>query len=590
MFGVDWRLSERRYQFSEEASFRVPLADGNHLQGVLFRPRTDEPVPVLLSVHAYNNEYQTAPIRPTGFGYQRGWIEAGDPTFFARRGYAHAILNVRGIGASSGEFQAMGRREVLDVAEAIEWLAAQPWCSGQVGMFGVSYFASIQIHVAMLRPPSLRAIFAPFGLTDFYRDMWYHGGILNHRFLLQWKDKFDSVRYQSWVRRQLGEDAYRAAVARALADEEIAEVPQLVEALRDPVGGNGLVADIVLQPLDCPFHEERRVDYRATDVPAYLGACWGLFGLHLPAAFRSFESWHGPKKLLVGPALYLDRPFYQLHLEALRWFDHWLLGNDTGFMEEAPVRLFLPGADTWLEAASWPLPQTRWTPFLLHEEGLLSEHELWPGEHSTGFEDSPFGHGEAVFLSPPLVEETDILGPMTLDLHLSTTDREALVFASVFARFPDGREEELTRGWLRSSSAELDPNRSRPWRPEPLLRARRPLEPGEVYRLQIALAPGARRMRPGERLGLRIKAADDEPPPDAIRGAGYGHLQRSTAARLRVHHSETHPSTLHVPVVRGNVLGTFLSGGQLPPAVGPLPMAKFRQPKGAAGSGPSPTS
>ncbi len=205
MFGVDWTLSERRYQFSEETAFRVPVADGNHLQGVLFRPRTLEPVPVLLSVHAYNNEYQTAPIRPTGFGYQRGWIEAGDPTFFARRGYAHAILNVRGIGASSGEFQAMGRREVLDVAEAIEWLAAQPWCSGQVAMFGVSYFASIQIHVAMLRPPSLRAIFAPFGLTDFYRDMWYHGGILNHRFLLQWKDKFDNVRYQSLVRRELGD-------------------------------------------------------------------------------------------------------------------------------------------------------------------------------------------------------------------------------------------------------------------------------------------------------------------------------------------------------------------------------------------------
>ncbi len=581
MFGVDWKLSERRYEFDEQHDFVVPLADGNHLGGTLFRPRTSERVPVLLSVHAYNNEYQTAPIKPTGFSYQRGWIEAGDPTFFARRGYAHAVLTVRGIGASSGEFQAMGRQEVADVAEAIEWLSAQPWCSGQVGMFGVSYFASIQIHVAMLRPPSLRAIFAPFGLTDFYRDMWYHGGILNHRFLLQWKDKFDNVRYQSWFRRQHGEEAFQAAVAAALADEEIAEVAQLTEALRHPEGGNGLVADIVLQPQDGPFHEERRVDYRHTEVPAYLGACWGLFGLHLPGAFRSWENWRGPKKLLVGPALYLDRPFYQLHFEALRWFDHWLLGNDTGFMEEPPIHLFLPGADRWVEATDWPLPETRWTPFLLHEEGLLSEHELWPGEHSTGFEDSPFGHGEAVFLSPPLVEETEVMGPMVLDLHLSTTDTEALVFASVFARFPDGREEELTRGWLRASSAELDPARSRPWRPEPALRERRPLTPGQVYRLQLGLAPGARLMRPGERLGLRIKAADDEAPPDAIRGAGYGHLQRSTAARLRVHHSEAHLSQLLVPVVRGNLLGTFLSGGQLPATVGPLPIAKFRQPKGS---------
>jgi predicted acyl esterase len=243
--------------------------------------------------------------------------------------------------------------------------------------------------------------------------------------------------------------------------------------------------------------------------------------------------------------------------------------------------MFLPGAANWVEASQFPLPETRWTPFLLHEDGLLSEHELWYGEHSTGFEDSPFQHGAATFLTPRLVEETDVLGPLVLDLHLSTTDCEALVFASVFAMRSDGMEEELTRGWLRATSAALDEARSQPWRPEPLLRERRPLLPGEVYRLQIALAPGARRLSPGERLGLRIKVADDEMPSDAIRGAGYGHLQRSTAARIRIHHSEDHPSQLHLPVVRGNVLGTFLSGGVLPPAIGPLPMGKFAAPKSA---------
>ncbi len=581
LFGVDWELSPRRYEVQQESRFTVPLGDGTRLAGTLFKPRTEEPVPVLLSVHAYNNEYQTAPITPTGFSYQRGWIEAGDPGFFARRGYAHAVLNVRGIGASGGEFQAMGPREVDDIVEAIGWIADQPWCNGRVGMFGVSYFASIQIHVAMRRPPALGAIFAPFGLTDFYRDMWYHGGILSHRFLLQWKDKFDNVRYSSWFRRQYGEAAFRAALERALADEEIAEVPGLVAALRAPEGANALVADILLQPQDGPFHEERRVDYSQTTVPGYFGACWGLFGLHLPGAFRSFEHWSGPKKLLIGPALYLDRPFYQLHFEALRWFDHWLKDNDTGFMEEPAVRMFLPGAANWVEASQFPLPETRWTPFLLHEDGLLSEHELWYGEHSTGFEDSPFQHGAATFLTPRLVEETDVLGPMVLDLHLSTTDCEALVFASVFAMRSDGTEEELTRGWLRATSAALDEARSQPWRPEPLLRERRPLLPGQINRIQIALAPGARRMSLGERLGLRIKVADDEMPPDAIRGAGYGHLQRSTAARIRVHHSEDHPSQLHLPVVRGNVLGTFLSGGVLPPAIGPLPMGKFAAPKSA---------
>ncbi len=388
MIGVDWSTSPRRHRVLREDPFAIPLRDGTELVGTLFRPDCEERVPLLLSFHPYNQEYQLAQIMPEGFSYQRGWIEGGDPWFFARRGYAHGIFNVRGTGASGGDFAAMGPQEVEDVAEAIEWMAARDWCSGQVGMFGISYFASIQVRAAMLAPPSLRAIFAPFGLTDFYRDMYYQGGILSHRFLLQWKDKFDAVRYRSWYLERHGEKAYREALGQALADPEIAEVPGLVAALRHPEGPDAFVADVVIQPHDGPFYEERRVDYSNTTVPAYLGACWALFGLHLEGAFRSFQRWQGPKRLVIGPSLYLDRPFYQMHLDALRWFDHWLLGNDTGMLRESPVHLFVPGAGTWRESSSWPLPQTRFTTFFLHQQGLLSEHE-----HVRGLTLRPRGSG-----------------------------------------------------------------------------------------------------------------------------------------------------------------------------------------------------
>ena len=579
MFATDWSLSPRRFGVRVERDFAIRGAGGDRLVGDLFRPDTDEPVPVLLSFHAYNNELQTAPMRPAGFSFQRGWIEAGDPQFFARRGYAHGVLNVRGTGKSTGYFQCMGPREAQDIAEAIEWIARQPWCTGAVGMFGISYFASIQFHVAMLEPPSLKAIFAPYGLTDFYRDMFFHGGILSHRFLLQWKDKFDGLRYRSWYLDRHGEAAYRDALERALEDDEMAEVPGLVEALRSPQGANAFLADILIQPQDGPFYEERRVDYSKTSVPAYMGACWALFGLHLPAAFRSWERWSGPKKLVVGPPLYLDRPFYQLQYESLRWFDHWLKGNDTGFMEEPPVRLFVPGLETWRHASAWPLPETRWTPFFLHEGGLLSEHEMWAGERSTTFEDSIFHHGQAVFMTPPLVERTEVLGPFVLDLQATTSDADALFMASVFAVRTDGSEEELSRGWLRASSRAIDPALSRPWLPHHPHTRREPVTPGTPFELQIAIAPAARSLGPGERLGLRIKAADDEPPADAVRAAGYGHLQRSTSARIEVHHSAELPSCLLVPVTEGNVIGTFISGGVLPDPTGPLPNAKIRRQK-----------
>ncbi|MGH9296596.1 MAG: CocE/NonD family hydrolase, partial [Acidimicrobiales bacterium] len=298
MFSTTWSASERRYKVRVERDVAIPVAPGVELVGDLFLPETDEPVPVIAGFHPYNNEFQTAPLMPAGFSLQRGWMESGDPYFFARRGYAHGIFNVRGTGKSTGLYQAMGPRESADVAEAVSWLASQQWSTGNVGLFGISYFAWLEIQTAMLEPPALKAIFAPFGATDFYRDFLYHGGILSYRFLLGWKDKLDGLSYESWYLERHGKEEFEAALRAALADDEIAAVPGLVAALSHPEGANALVADVVLNPLDTEWWDERRVDYLHTSVPAYLGACWGLNGLHLPAAFRSFEAWKGPKRLL----------------------------------------------------------------------------------------------------------------------------------------------------------------------------------------------------------------------------------------------------------------------------------------------------
>ena len=521
---------------------------------------------------------------PTGFSVQRGWLESGDPYFFARRGYAHAVVNVRGTGKSAGLFQAMGPLEAQDVANAVEWLAARPWCTGRAGLFGISYFAWLHIQAAMLAPPSLAAIFAPFGATDFYRDFLYHGGIFSWRFLAHWKDKLDGLRYESWYRTRHGDHAYAEAIRAAMADEEIAAVAPIVACLANPHGANAFVTDIVLARTDGEFFAERRVDYQRSDVPGYFGACWGLHGLHLPAAFRSFTSWQGPKKLVVGPPLYLDRPFYQMHGEALRWFDHWLKGNDTGFLAEPPVRLFVPGTGEWVSGFDWPLADTRWTEFYLHQGGLLSEHDTFAWDRATSFEDSPFGHGEAVFRTPPLVETTEIIGPMVLRLYASTTDTDALLFVTVFVEDADGTTDELTRGWLRASQSALDPHRSAPSLPYHRHDRRVPVPPGEPRLYEIPVVAAACRLGPGQRLRLRIRAADeDEAPADMVRGTAVGHVARQNAAILTIHHDEAHPSALLVPVTKGNVLGTFISGGRLATTSLTVPAAKIARQKAVPG-------
>ena len=126
MFTRQWSTSERKYDIIVDRDVKVRMPEGIHLDGTIFRPKTDEKFPVILGAHAYNKHLQSPPMRPVGFTPMRGYMESGDSTFFARRGYVHAVFNVRGSGSSEGFYQLMGPLEVQDTGNLIDWLAAQP--------------------------------------------------------------------------------------------------------------------------------------------------------------------------------------------------------------------------------------------------------------------------------------------------------------------------------------------------------------------------------------------------------------------------------------------------------------------------------
>jgi hypothetical protein len=575
MFSKNWELSRRQYGIIEERNSSIPVRDGTILDSDIFRPDSSGKYPAILGVHCYRKDLQSAPIRPEGINMANGGIEAGDSSFFVRRGYVHVIANVRGTGKSEGKYTNYGPQEVQDTYDIIEWIAEQPWCDGNVGMHGVSYFAVAQQQVAALKPPHLKALFCPFGYTDFYRDKFYHGGILSHTFMQGWSQIFDNLRGESWYRQKWGEKKYKEALALALEDPEISAVPYLVNALNDPnKGANPLIADIILNSLDGEYYKERDVDYsNDIEVPAYHGGCWGIYGLHLPGAFRSWEKWKGPKKLSIGPPIYLDRPLYQYQYECLRWFDHWLKGIDTGIMEESPIRVFISGTGEWKESTEWPLPETKFTPFYLHSEGLLSEHEFWPKEGSTTFEDSHFNRDSLTFLTPPLVENTEIVGPIALNLYASTTDSEVLWYASLLDIDPEGNETLLTRGWLRGSQRQIDSEKSKPWQPFHTHTIREPLQPDEIYDFNIEIRPLGILFKEGHRIGVRIKGVDDEPPTNSLHAFATGHLWRQSSSRVTVYHNADYPSHLLLPVTSGNVIGTYMSGGELRPEY--FPYKKF---------------
>jgi predicted acyl esterase len=327
------------------------------------------------------------------------------------------------------------------------------------------------------------------------------------------------------------------------------------------MGTNPILVDILRHPCDGPFWDKRKVDFDAIQIPAYLGACWGIYGLHLPGAFRSWERMNVPKKMLIGPPAYLDRPLYQLQYESLRWFDYWLKGIDTGIMAEAPIKLFIMGSGDWKESDEWPLPETKWTPFYLHDNGLLYERQCWPDEGYDTFDDSPWGRGNLEYCSPNLVENTEVIGPIVLNLYASTSDNEVFWFISLREVDAQGVERILTRGWLRGTHREVDPARSKPWEPFHPHTPSDPLNPGQIYEFNIPVVPTGNLFKAGSRIKLKITCTDD-PPKNPLEMNACGHLYRQSASRIRVYHNADYPSHLLLPITRGNVLETFVSGGE----------------------------
>ena len=572
MISQTWKTSERKYKLITERDVRIVMKDGTEISADIFRPDSNERFPAVLGLHPYPQQHQTAPIKPNSFSSVtfphpgeekgRGWIESGDPNFLVRRGYVQVVANVRGTGKSGGKYDFMGQQEIQDTYEIIEWIAKQPWCDGKVGMFGVSYFAWIQVFTAALNPPSLKCIFAPHGLTDFYRDWIYRGGIFAYNFIRALAKDYSKPRFELITRKMFGEKEVKKRIAKAFEDADLMAIPGMAEVLEKVDEGiNPIIADVMLNPLDGPFWEERKARYDTTKIPAYVGGCWATYGLHLPGAFRSWENLNVPKKMVIGPPMYLDRPFYQLQFESLRWFDYWLKGIDTGFMEEPPVKLFVMGTNKWKEADNWPLPETKWTPFYLHEDKLLSEHEHWPNEGCDSYEDSPWVRGNLEYYSPSLVEETEVIGPIVLNLYASTTDDEVLWLVSLHEINKEGKDKVLTRGWLRGSHREVDPTRSKPWAPFHPHTKSEPLTPGKIYEFNIGIIPSANLFKAGSKIGLKIRSAD-EGPKHTFEAIAGGNIRRQSSSRVTVYHNAEHSSHLLLPITSGNVIGTFMRGGK----------------------------
>jgi putative CocE/NonD family hydrolase len=525
--GRDYRnLSQPEFGTRRTNNVGIAVRDGTLLLADLFQPDAEGRFPALLSFSAYPRQIQDV-------GAPLGFIEAGATDFFVPRGYVHVIANARGTGGSGGSWSLLDGQEREDLFDLIEWIAAQPWCNGQVGMLGISYFAMAQLAAAVTKPPHLKAIAPLLTTDDVYEAVW-HNGLLNSGFFSAWlpavgvlsqrPDAFWRSGRISLLRELLHIPAVHAKMQH-LNGEAIVSVLKDVFHSHYPEQPFGELwrAAAVEHPVRDAFWEARntRPLLASIDIPVYLGAEWDNVPMHLPSTFPAWAALRGNRHVrmaLIEPGGF-SWPWESLHVEVLAWYDHWLKGRDTGIVDGPAIRYQVPGAPGWREAADWPPPQAKLTPFALRSDGVLGEAEPAAGQRDYLY--MPAGSGEPsnapahdlpdrlTWDTVPFDAPVEFAGEIELALDAKITALDTGWIAVLYDVPSQGDAVPITAGWLRASLSAIDPDQSRLG--APVLPCRQPIAivPGQATTYRIALVPNARHLPAGHALRLVIASADE---------------------------------------------------------------------------------
>jgi uncharacterized protein len=534
----------------------IPTRDGTRLAADVFLPDDPGPHPVLVGLSPYGKEIQSLPVPPqppTSPLYSRE-IEAGDPRFLTAAGYVHVIVDVRGTGKSEGTYRGwMSADEARDSYDVIEWAAAQEWSDGKIGMVGVSYFGAIQLAAAALQPPHLKAIMPLNAPADYYREGSHHGGIL-HTFFDYIYLVYARGRAVSDVVAGSSEGKLEEIVEKLTSNPDLSMYPGLYNTATNPER-SPLFFDLLANPLDGPFYWERSAytGYEQIKIPFYTGSGWWAYGhMHLRGAFQHYDGIDAPKKLYIESRIEADAPMDEAYnAEVVRWYDHWLRGVDNGIMDEPPIKLHVRGRG-WRQGYAWPLPGTEWVELHLRRFGGLSREPEPVAGSPDVLVQAPIEVQPAVatcdYVTDPFLESVEVTGPAALTLYAAIDADDTNWMASVLDVAPDGREVELTRGFLKASHRETDEAQSEPWRPFHPHRRSEAVEPGRIYEYRIELSPLASVFGAGHRIKLSLSCADHAqwPPRDMELGQDHQpwHVCGKATVTHTIFHDRKHPSRL----------------------------------------------
>lgn len=512
----------------------IPMDDGISLAADVFLPMDEGEYPAVCAIgpygkghfvgELYHEPWEEIKSLPGTFddssGKYHNW-EVVDPEKWTKYGYAVVRVDERGIGNSPGiVHRSCSDRYMRDMFDMIEWIGTQAWCSGKVGMNGISAYAINGWFAASMNPPHLTALVAWEGLSDNFREAVYHGGIFNdftkNRIgmqLLKYKYGQPEVRHHITGDPICGDEALSEDERRAAFDEDMLPSEFLADKDENPFAAN-------LQNIT---------------IPVLSAGNWGGAGLHFRGNVEGYLGASSKEKWLEVHGNNHTRNFYcREGIEMQKKFlDHYLKGEDNGWEKTPRIILMIRGADgsetTRMEEA-WPLPRTRFTPYYLQPNGGLSTVEP-DGETTVSFEAMERG---LTFITEPFAQNVEFTGPMAAKLRISSSTTDADLFLVVRAFSPEMHEitfdgsadphMPVAQGWLRASHRKLDADKSLPYRPWHTHDEPQPLKPGEPVDMDVEIWPSCVVIPKGYRLAISVRGRDYECAYGDELTAGLSHL------------------------------------------------------------------
>ena len=567
---------------SVERDVSFTTSDGIRLFSDIYRPETPAPLPAIIMRLPYDKDC----AQTNTYAH---------PIWYARHGYVVVVQDTRGRYKSEGEFYPFSH-EAVDGYETVQWVSKLPYCDGSVGMYGFSFPGMSQLMTAALQPPALKTAVPAFTGCDLYDNWHYVGGAFSLAFNATWSTFLAAQTALKKGHRELHlqmeqagaeylDRCWRLPLSDINAPYNFVSVaPYFNDWLEHPVRDNYWKKDSIQE------------QYQKIETPLlHLGGWYDTFiegTIHNYTNLKqrgADEKGRAMQRLLIGPWLHMpwakqvgdgdfgDEAANLLDEYQIDWYNYWLKGIESPFLDLPPVRIFVMGENRWRAEQDWPPASARMTPYFLHSQGRANSNSgngrLSPQQPEDELPDvyvydphvpvtsiggrscclhivSPMGaydqtpneirNDVLVYTTDALEADTEVTGAVKAVIWASTTAQDTDFTVKLVDVHPDGSALNICDGIIRARFRES-------------LEHPTPVKPHEIYRYEIMVGSTSNLFKQGHRMRVEVSSSNfplyDRNPNTGGWSKDAGPTDFKVATQM-VFHDNQYPSQIILPVIR----------------------------------------